>query len=43
MKITNVFLDSEAKPKKSYDKGFFEELKALEQISYANQRGLLIK
>ena len=43
MKKTDDFLDSESKPKKVYDEGFFEELKTLEQISYANQRGLFTK
>jgi len=43
MKLTNDFLDSESKPKKVYDKGFDEELKTLEQISYANQKGIFTK
>jgi len=44
MEIKNgEFQDPESKPKRVYDKGFFNELKRLEQISYANQKGLLNK
>lgn len=43
MEITNDFFDSKSNPKKIYDKGFDEELKTLEQISYANQKGIFTK
>lgn len=42
-KLENDFQNSESKPRKIHDDGFYEELKTLEQLSILNQKGVFIK